>query len=84
MTNCIYLIYLTFNMSPKNFFIFGAGDSKADNAPLQDELISEILNFLENSEDMYKNPSINSLKNFLNKMYPLAKESQSNILISYL
>jgi len=76
----IYLINLTFNMSSINLFIFGAGASKADHIPLQNELISEILNLLETSKDIHKYPSINSLKNFLRKMYPIAKESQSSIL----
>lgn len=80
ITNCIYLINLTFNMTPKNLFIFGAGASKADHVPLQDELISEILNFLENIEDIHKFPSVNSLKNFLHKMYPIAIESRDNLL----
>ena len=71
MTNCIYLINLTFNMIPKNLFIFGAGASKADNVPLQDELIKEIFSRLEH-------PSINSLKTFLIKMYPIAKEFQND------
>jgi len=34
-------------MSPKNLFIFGAGASKADNAPLNDELIKEIFSILK-------------------------------------
>ncbi len=65
-------------MSPKNLFIFGAGASKADNAPLQDELIKEIFSKLEHNDDIRSYPSTNGLKNFLIKMYPITKEFQND------
>jgi len=65
-------------MSPKNLFIFGAGASKADNAPLNDELIKEIFSILKHNGDIQSNPSINSLQTFLFKMYPITREFQND------
>ena len=65
------------NMSQKTLFIFGAGASKADNAPLQNELFSEIFDLLEGGKEyqniQLKQSIVEEIKVFLNKLYPIKK-----------
>ncbi len=69
-------------MLQKTLFIFGAGASKADKAPLQNELFSEIFNLLEGSKE-YQNIQLNQdiveeLKDFLYKLYPIREEPKKD------
>ncbi len=71
-------------MKQKTLFIFGAGASKADKAPLQNELFSEIFKLLEGVK-YYQNIQLNQafiqeLKDFLYKLYPINEEPKNNII----
>jgi hypothetical protein len=70
-------------MRQKALFIYGAGASKADHAPLQNELFSEIFDLLEgvNSySDIDLNPDfIKEMKNFLYKLYPINRNIVKNV-----
>lgn len=70
-------------MRQKTLFIYGAGASKADHAPLQNEMFSEIFELLESVND-YQNvyldqDFIKEMKNFLYKLYPINKEQVDHI-----
>lgn len=69
-------------MSHNNLFIFGAGASKADNAPLQNELVSEIFGFLAKQNDnntSVKQDIIDDLRNFLFTLFPLDLNLKENL-----
>ncbi len=65
-------------MSQKTLFIFGAGASKADHAPLQNELFSEIFDLLDGNKEyqdiQLKQSIVEEIKGFLNQLYPIKKE----------
>lgn len=70
-------------MRQKTLFIYGAGASKADCAPLQDELFSEIFDLLEGVND-YKHiildpDFLKDMKDFLYKLYPINKIKGENV-----
>ena len=71
------------NMRQKTIFIFGAGASKADKAPLQNELFSEIFDLLDggkNYQDIKLKPTIlEEIKDFLNKLYPIKEEPKKDL-----
>ncbi|TFG23723.1 MAG: hypothetical protein EU532_13215 [Promethearchaeota archaeon] len=69
-------------MIDKTLFIFGAGASKADEAPVQNELLSEIFDLLEGNNE-YKCANLNQefvkeIKDFLFKLYPISEKLEFN------
>lgn len=70
-------------MRQKTLFIYGAGASKADHAPLQNELFSEIFDLLEgvnNYSNIDLNPDfIKEMKIFLYKLYPINRNIVENV-----
>ncbi len=71
-------------MIKKTLFIYGAGASKADYAPIQNEMFSEIFDLLEGVKD-YQYDTITpdlfkDIKEFLYKLYPINKEMDNQVL----
>ncbi len=70
------------NMRQKTIFIFGAGASKADKAPLQNELFSEIFDLLDGGKEyqniQLKPAIIEEIRDFLNKLYPIKEEPKKD------
>ena len=72
-------------MRQKTLFIYGAGASKADHAPVQNELFSEIFDLLEgfnNHSDSNRDLSpdfVKEMKDFLFKLYPINRNAEENV-----
>ncbi len=71
-------------MGQKTLFIYGAGASKADDAPLQKEFFSEIFDLLE-GVNIYQNNNFNQdlvedMKNFLYKLYPINENKDETVI----